>query len=121
MSVQWKDGKATIQFSGPDGKRRTLRLGKMTERNANRFDDKLDILNRAAKRGELPDDEVTAWVAKLGDDMVKKLATYGLVLKREVVPLGKLIADAIENHPSRKQQTKQTLRYAERNMVAFFC
>lgn len=114
------DGNAIVQFTGPDQKRRTIRLGEISERNGNRFVEKLESLLKAVKYGNAIDDEVSQWTAKLADDVAEKFAEYGLLPKRENVPLGKLIADFIEQHPTKKEQTKVTMRHAERNMVACF-
>ena len=76
-----KSGRAMVRFMGPDRKRRTIRLGKISERNADRFTEKVEQLVGAVKHGTQPDDDVIAWTKKLGDDVAAKLADYGL-LKR---------------------------------------
>lgn len=118
--IQWKDGKATVQFTGPDGRRRTIRLGKVSERNAGRFAEKLEQVNTAAKLGTSLDDDLSAWVAKLGDDVAEKLTVYGLIVRREVVPLGKLIDDFIDQRADVKPQTKVILRHTRANLVELF-
>jgi hypothetical protein len=54
------NGRRTIQFIGPDGKRRSIRLGKASQRLAEGFRVKVEALARAVALGQLLDDEVTS-------------------------------------------------------------
>lgn len=117
---QYKDGKASIQFTGPDNRRRTIRLNSITERNATRFREKLERLNTVAKLGQPLDDELGAWIAKLGDVMVEKLAEYGLVPRREAVKLGPFLASYTELRGNLKPGSITSYGHAQRNLLAYF-
>ena len=60
-----KNGRRTIQFVGPDGKRRSIRLGKVSQRTAETTRVKVEHLVEAAVTGYALDAETARWVATL--------------------------------------------------------
>src|SRR5262245_37572513 len=77
------NGHRRILFVGKDGTRRTLRLGKVSQRIAGEIKTKVEALNAAAIGGFSLDNETAAWVGKVGDKLHGKLAAVGLVSPRE--------------------------------------
>jgi hypothetical protein len=115
------NGNATIQFTGPDKKRRTIRLGRMSERNVTRFDERLDQLIRSAKLGTALDDDTAAWVTtKLGDDMAEKLASYGLPTRRLTSGLGPFLEGFVKLRSDVKLATATFYGHTKRNLLEFF-
>ncbi len=82
------NGLKRILFVGADGKRRTIRLGRVTRKLANVFSLQVEKLVAANIVGHPPDDEVTRWVSKLDDVLHAKLANVGLIKPRECSQLG---------------------------------
>lgn len=72
------NGRRTVQFAAGDGKRRSIRLGKISQRLAEEVKTQVEHLSAAAIAGCPIDNETAAWVAKLGDDLAEKLAAVGL-------------------------------------------
>lgn len=50
-------GRKAIQFKGPDGKRRTIRLGKIAQRTTESVKTHIEELASAAITGQVPPDE----------------------------------------------------------------
>jgi integrase len=87
-SVTARNGRRIVQFLAPDGKRCTLSLGRMTERNARLFAASVERL-LAARRAAVPPDAATeAWLAALPDELHGRLAAAGLVQGRVAETLG---------------------------------
>ena len=72
------NGRKRIQFTGADGKRRTLRLGKLAMRDAEAFNVRVERLI-AATLGHPPDDDTLKWLAGLDSKMLRRLERGGLV------------------------------------------
>lgn len=71
-------GFRTIQFVAGDGKRRSVRLGKVSQRQAEAVKHRIEALN-AAVISQCPlDGDTAAWVAAIGDELAAKLAAVGL-------------------------------------------
>ena len=68
-----------ILFVAPDGKRKTIRLGKCPQRFAESFKLRVEQLLAANALNQPPDSELTAWLARLDSAFVKKLAVAGLI------------------------------------------
>lgn len=89
-------GNRTIQFVAGDGKRRSVRLGKVNKKLAESVKLKVEALVAAA-RARLPlDRETAAWTADIGDDLHAKLAAVGLVAPRQSETLGGFLAGYID-------------------------
>ncbi|MBN2023918.1 MAG: hypothetical protein JW809_14135, partial [Pirellulales bacterium] len=76
-------GRKRILFVAPDGKRKTVRLGKVPLRTAEAVRTKVEALVASQITGLPPEDEVSRWVATLDDALADKLAAVGLIPARE--------------------------------------
>jgi integrase len=114
------NGRRTIQFVGADGKRRSLRLGKVSQRMAEGFRVKVEALARAVELGQLPDDEVSRWLAERDQVTCDKLAAVGLIPKREVATLEAFLNRYITMRADVKAGTAVVLGHTRRNLVDFF-
>ena len=76
-----KERPANIQFVATDGRRRSLRLGKISEREANSIKFRVESILET-NRNESVDDDTAAWLASRDDRMAAKLARVGLTAKR---------------------------------------
>ena len=78
-----KKGNITIQFVADDRKRRSLRLGKVSQKVANEVKLKVENLNALAVANLPMDADTARWVATIGDDLAAKLAGFrGFLLAR---------------------------------------
>jgi integrase len=106
-----KKGNRTVQFVAGDGKRRSIRLGKVPMKAADSIRTRVEYLN-AAKIGNLPPDTETAvWLTKVGDDLHAKLAAVGLA-----DPRGRSVAMTLAMYWSEFVAGKRTLK--PRSVVA---
>ena len=114
------DGKIMIQFTSVDGRRRTIRIGRVSRRIAEFLKGKVESLLSSAIIGCSPDPEVSRWVASLGDVMLGKLAAVGLIPKRRVVTLKNFIDAYIQSRIDVKPGTREAYLHAYRNLIEHF-
>jgi integrase len=114
------NGHRTIQFVGGDGKRRSIRLGKVSQRLAEQIKFRVEALNAAVISRCPLDGDTAAWVASIGDDLAAKLAAVGLIAPRSRGLLGEFIDAYIERRTDAKPLTVMGFDQARTRMVAFF-
>jgi integrase len=102
------NGRKSIQFIASDGKRKSIRLGKMTQRQADRFKAKVENIIGAGFTGGV-EEETADWLTKLDDRMYARLAAVGLVRERTgaTALLGAFIDSFTANLTSIKQNTRE--------------
>jgi integrase len=76
------NGNRTLQFVAGDGKRRSIRLGKVPKKVAESIKVRVEYLNAAKIGNTTPDNETASWVSKVSDDLYARLAGVGLVAAR---------------------------------------
>jgi integrase len=118
-SITNDNGRRIIQFHGADGKRRSLRLGKVSERQAQAVQVKVEDLAAAAVTGHPPQRSTSQWVAELSDAMHGKLAAVKLVPPRQSARLGAFIDSFIGNQAV-KSSTRLTYARARGHLIGFF-
>ncbi len=102
-------GRKRILFVAGDGKRKTVRLGKATNKQADAFKVKVESLITGGITGNM-DDETARWVAGLDDAMHARLAAVGLVKARQATT-GNGIAAFIDHFiAGRKASMKEHTR-----------
>lgn len=119
------DGRRTIQFVGADRKRRSIRLGKISQRSAEAVKVKVERLVFASITGHAADDETARWVAGIDVVMHDKLAAVGLLPRREhekqsTVSLGTFLQGFVAKRTDVKQQTRETWVAVIRNLQEHF-
>lgn len=123
-------GRKRILFVAPDGKRRTVRLGKTSIKQAEAFKIKLEALV-AASFSRSMDPETARWVGELPDGMHGKLAAVGLVTPREPKPepeppvaaeprLCDFVDDYVRSRIDVKPNTRLSYGQGRKHLLAFF-
>ncbi len=79
-----KNGTRRILFVAPDGKRKTIRLGKVPQRTAEAVKFRVEHLLAAKLTGHAVDADTARWVAELEPAMADKLAAVGLTEPRQL-------------------------------------
>lgn len=115
-----KNGNRTIQFVAGDGKRRSVRLGKVAKRLAETIKTNIEHLNSAKVAGVPLDNETARWVASIGADLAKKLAAVGLIVNRETMSLDGFIRQFMKKRADAKPRTRINLEQATSKMTAHF-
>ena len=117
------NGRKTIQFVAPDGKRRSIRLGKATMKTAQEVATKVEHLNAGILAGVAMDTDTARWVAEIGNDLAEKLTAVGLMPERQAKVKTALAAFLDEYIASRTDIKPLTIRHfkdAGKNLVGFF-
>ena len=113
VSTDKKTGLRRLQFTDGDGRRQTIRLGRMPKRQAEAVKLRIEHLLTAQLSRQPIDGETSRWVASLDDVLSAKLAKAGLVATRESATLGPFLRDYVETHrETRKPSTVKQWAYA---------
>lgn len=82
------NGHCLLQIVCPDKVRRSVRLGKMTQKQADQVRLRVEAID-AARRAKLPlDPDTASWVGAIGDDLARKLAAVGVIPERRSQTVG---------------------------------
>lgn len=114
------NGRRTIQFVGSDGKRRSIRLGKLSQRLAEAIKFRVEQLIAAKLSGHAVDADTARWIAELDQGIADKLARVGLVLMRERATLGAFLDAYIARRVDVKPSTQLQYQQVRRNLVDYF-
>ena len=77
------NGRRRLQYTDADGRRKTIRLGKMSKRTAESVKVYVEHLLNAKVTRHPIDGETARWVASLDEVLAGKLARVGLIQPRE--------------------------------------
>ncbi len=118
-------GRRTIQFVASDGRRRSIRLGKCSQKTAEAVRVKVEHLAAAVNHITLVDDETARWVEALDSVMYDRLVAVGLVAPREqtaaeTMTLAQLIDQYIAARQSMKPGTRRNYEQTRRLLFDFF-
>lgn len=113
------NGRRRVLFFAADGKRKTIRLGKVSLRYAESVKSKIEDLVSASITNEAPRDDTARWVASLDTIMRNKLATAGLAQRREAATLDGFIGSYLAQRVDVKPGTMAVMEQARRHLVRF--
>lgn len=119
-SLITKNGHSRISFKGPDGKRRTLTLGKLSVRHAERTKARVEDLQSALVAGDAPSDATRAWLKTIDRKFVERLAAVGLIASQEAVRLGAYITGYIAQRTDAKPNTVKKFRTTQLLLIEYF-
>lgn len=119
------NGRKRILFVNRDGRRQTVRLGKVSLRVAEEVKGKIETLNSNQIAGLGMDGETAVWLSKIGDDLHGKLAAVGLVAPRAPAEvkenrLAEFIDAYIVGRTDAKSNTLMNLRLFRQRLTVFF-
>lgn len=120
---EMNNGTKRIQFTHPDGKRKTLYLGKVSKRAAENTRIHVEELLGARTGKVSPPPATVQWLAETEDVLHAKLVKVGLVLPRvpqEKVRLGPWLDHYIESRNDLKPATKTIMGHTVRNLKKHF-
>lgn len=112
-----------IQFFNENGKRDSIRLGKVPLRIAKKIKDRIEELIVSKRTGFSLDLETAQWVAELDDSLAEKIARVGLIEPRataKVSTLEKFIDNYIESRANLKPNTSRNYKVTRKHLVEFF-
>jgi len=115
-------GRRTVQFVGPDGKRHSLRLGKVSQRTAEAIKVKVEGLVSASIMKHAVDDETARWLASIGDGLADKLVAVGLMAPRSkpTMRLSQFLDEYITARKIKKPNTLRNYQSTQRSLLDYF-
>jgi integrase len=126
MASLMKDRKTLrwfVQFDGRDGRRKTVRLGAMDQRQADRVKNFIEELVAARWSGGSVQPVTAQWLGNLPPLMHERLERAGLVEPRrrpESATLAEWVRTYIESRTDVKPGTRLNLEQTEKSLVACF-
>jgi integrase len=118
-----KNGTRRILFVAPDGKRPTIRLGKVSQRTAAGIKYRVEQLLESLNFNRPMEADLVQWVRDLEPWLAKKFAAVGLIPNPEAEPTATLSA-FLKNFTTRridvKQSTKEVWSQVVRNLLEHF-
>jgi len=118
-----RGGKRRIQFVSPEGSRKAIHLGKISQNGASTICVHVEHLLASKRSGLAVEAKTATWIADLPEWLAKKLVKVGLIDKPEAkatVALGTFIDEYIECRSDIKARTAERLRQAKAKMVECF-
>src|SRR5260370_25759765 len=111
-----------ILFVGRNGKRQAIRLGKVSDRDAERIKDKVEQLNAAVRAGIDLRGKLVEWLNEIGEDLHTKLVKVGLALPRATTcpTLGEFLESYKADRPDVGDGTRTNYGIIGNRLVAFF-
>jgi integrase len=122
LSIQ-DNGRASIQFRHPNGKRQTLRLGKTNKRNAEAVLYRVKEILAAIRTGQSVSADTAAWLGTLTASLHLRFVKVGLATKRveesaNNVTVDDFVRDYISGRARLKPFTLRNLQQSRRMLVA---
>ncbi|MCX7402279.1 MAG: tyrosine-type recombinase/integrase [Planctomycetia bacterium] len=118
-----QNGNRRILFCAPDGKRKTIRLGKVSQRLAEGIKLRVEQLLEAKQLSRPMEGELSQWVSNLEPRTAKRLAAVCLIAKPEarvVATLGPFLKAYIDGRVDLKPATKIVRGQVIRDLKQFF-
>ena len=106
-------GRRRVLFVAKDGSRKTVRLGEISERDAEQICRHIEALNTASITGQSAPRDTAVWLTGIGDALHDRLARAGLVEPKEkpsAMALGAFIDEYIGHRPDLKPTTITVLK-----------
>ena len=118
-----KNGTRRILFVAPDGRRPTIRLGKVSQRGAESIKYRVEQLLEALNLNRPMEADLAGWVTDLEPWLAKRLAAVGLIPSPEAkaaATLGPFLADYVARRIDVKGATKEVWSQTVRNLIEHF-
>lgn len=114
------NGHRRLLFTDSDGRRKSIRLGKLGFKSAQTIARHIESLLAAREHAD-PVPPVTAvWIKSIGETLRSKLAQVGLVDQHKKVQLGEFLNEYILSRPDIKPATREVWQQPCRNLRDYF-
>lgn len=114
------NGGKTVQVRCPDGKRRSIRLGKVTMKDARLFCGHVEQLVASRISGRQPEEVTLKWLNQLPAKFVDKLQKYGLTDAKPSISLGGFLEEHFHRNRKLHKGTLTVWRQTKRNLIECF-
>jgi len=123
ISHDKRTGRRAIQFVGPDGKRRSIRFGKVNKKQAESAKLFIEDLVACKIAGTSPKNTTAAWIASLSNTVRGRLERGGLIgpqERRERLTLADWLKSYIASRSDVKPNTRRNLEQTQNSLIGFF-
>lgn len=114
------NGRRRILFVDSDGSRKTIRLGKISLKDAQAICRHVEALLSAKIGGQPVPRETAVWLTNIGTDLRDKLAAVGLVEAPKRATLGAFLREYVLNRTDVKPATLEVWHQPCRNLTEYF-
>ena len=112
------NGRRRIQFVSPDGKRKTIRLGKIDRKSAESVCRHVEALLTAKISGQPVPQGAAVWLASIGEKLRQRLVRVGLVDDTPLVPtVSQWCQDYLDSRSDWSAKTRSNVLFAVRLLV----
>jgi hypothetical protein len=118
-----RNGHRRILFVAPDGRRPTIRLGKVSQRAAEAVKYRVEQLLAAKLTGHAVDADTACWLAEREPRLLDKLTRAGLIAPRErttMLTLGEHLSRYVARRADVKPNTLANWRHTQRLLLQYF-
>ncbi len=108
-----------IRLTMPDGTRKRLYCGKVTQRQAEEIDRHVEQLKSRKISGYIVPDSTEHWLNNIDESLREKLVKLGLIAKRQSTTLGKFVEEYLTGRTDLKESTLQQLNISKDFLILF--
>ena len=116
-------GRRTVQFVAGDNSRKSIRLGKVTAKQAECAKGYIEDLIACNATGSSPKGTTAEWIVSIPSVLRKRLVRVGLIGPRDhdaCPALGEWLNSYVDSRKDVKESTSTVYSHAKRNLLAFF-
>lgn len=117
-----KNGRKIIQFVDVDGKRKSVRLGKVSLDHAETVRTHIEHLVAARLMSEPVSNRTALWFKEISDELKRRISATGIIasVATRETRLGRFVDYYIENRTKVKESTKTTWKRTKKHLLEFF-
>ena len=115
-----KNGLKRVRFKTLDGRRESIRLGRLPKKDAETVRNYVSRLETAQQLGTSPDADTLQWLGRLTDWLYSKLVHVGLAAEKQSATLGAFLAGYVAKRVDVKGSTATVYGHTRRCLVGFF-
>jgi integrase len=120
LSTSSKNGEKRVRFKALDGQRKSIRLGRLSRKDAEIVRNYVGRLETAQQIGNPVDADTLNWLNRISDWLHIKLAQVGLIPHREKATLAAFLDSYIQSRTDTKPLTKKKYHTTKESLVEYF-
>ena len=114
------NGRRRLQVVDRDGKRHSIRLGRVAKRHAETVRAHVEELVGSQRTGNEPAQATRQWLSELDPQLLRALSRIGLVQKGDALQLDELVTAYLERRRDLKPKTRGFLRHSTDCLIEHF-